>query len=89
MNAGSLARKARSVCGVSFPIAEFSDGNRENRSCCRACDAAVSRAYAKGGAEAARAFRDEARRNWKAPWSASGQKQTVAKVRRPHPQGAK
>lgn len=58
-------RKSCSVCGVIFPIDEFTYGNRENRSYCKLCDAAVSKAYAKGGTAAARAFREEQRRKWK------------------------
>jgi len=58
-------RKPCSVCGVIFPFEEFTYGNRENRSYCKSCDAAVSKAYAEGGTAAARAFREEQRSKWK------------------------
>ena len=65
MNSGIPSQKSCSVCGVSFPIEEFTYRSRENRSYCKVCDAAVSEAHAHGGAEAARAFREEQRRKWK------------------------
>jgi len=65
MNTYLTRRKSCSVCGVTFPIEEFTYGNRENRSYCKSCDAAVSKAYAQGGTTAARAFREEQRRKWK------------------------
>jgi len=65
MNTYPTRRKACSVCGVIFPIEEFTYGNRENRSYCKSCDAAVSKAYTKGGVARARAFREEQRRKWK------------------------
>ena len=52
------ASKACSICGKSFPLAEFTYGNRENRSYCRQCDRAEKQAYSQGGAEAARAYRE-------------------------------
>ena len=58
-------QKSCSICGVSFPMAEFSYGNREDRSYCKACDKGERAAKAKGGLEAARQFRDEKRRGWK------------------------
>jgi hypothetical protein len=58
------AQKSCSICGVSFPIAEFSYGNRENRSYCKACDKGEKAAYARGGVEASRQFRDEKQRAW-------------------------
>jgi hypothetical protein len=61
----TTTQKACSVCGISFPIDDFAYRSRENRSYCKSCDAAVSKAHAQGGAEAARAFRDEQRRKWK------------------------
>ena len=56
--------KVCSICGVSYPASEFTYGNRDNRSYCRACDKAEKAVYAKGGAEAARQFRDEQRIKW-------------------------
>jgi hypothetical protein len=63
MSASERAQKACSICGVSFPRAEFDYGNRSNRSYCQACNSAERAAYAQGGREAARAFRDEKRSN--------------------------
>jgi len=42
----------------------FSYGNRAKRSYCKTCDKAEKAAYAKGGAEAARMFRDEMLSKW-------------------------
>jgi hypothetical protein len=58
-------RKMCAICGVRFPIEEFHYGNRLNNSYCTACCKAHSEAYARGGTEATRRFRDEKRRNWK------------------------
>ena len=57
--------KACSICGKSYLVAEFSYGNRDNRSYCRACNKAEIAAYSAGGKEAARRFREEQRANWK------------------------
>jgi len=65
MDAAEPKRKACSICGVSFHRSEFEYGNRSNRSYCRACNKAEREAYSLGGAEAARAFRDEQRLKWK------------------------
>jgi hypothetical protein len=65
MHAYVANRKACSVCGTTFSIEEFNYGNRENRSYCRACSMAVSKAYSQGGSSAARAYREEQRRKWK------------------------
>ena len=59
------SHKCCSVCGCSFPLEEFTYGNRENRSYCGKCNAMDKQAYAQGGAEAARAFREGARAIWK------------------------
>lgn len=59
------SRKSCSICGKSFPLTEFSYGNRDNRSYCRACDKVEKAAYAKGGVEAARSYREEMRAKWK------------------------
>lgn len=58
-------RKSCSICGVSFPLAEFSYGNREGRSYCKSCNKAEKKAYAQGGVEAARKFREEMRGKWR------------------------
>lgn len=46
-------------------MTEFCYGNRENRSYCKTCDKAEKAAYSKGGTEAARAFREGQRSQWK------------------------
>jgi len=55
------SQKSCSICGVTYPTAEFSYGNRDNRSYCRSCDRAEKKAYRQGGTEAARKFREEMR----------------------------
>ena len=59
------AQKSCSICGASFPLKEFSYGNRDNRSYCQRCSKAERAAYVKGGREAARAFREAMRSKWK------------------------
>jgi hypothetical protein len=59
-----MNQRACSICGKTFPAAEFSYGNKENRSYCRACDKAEKSAYSAGGKEAARQFREEQRAKW-------------------------
>jgi hypothetical protein len=59
------SRKACSICGKSFPLSEFSYGNREGRSYCKPCSKAEKAAYARGGVEAARQFREKVRAKWK------------------------
>jgi len=58
--------KSCSICGKSYPATEFSYGNRDDRSYCRACNKAEKAAYATGGAEAARQFREKERAKWRA-----------------------
>jgi hypothetical protein len=58
-------QKSCSICGVSYPAGEFHYGNRTDRSYCRTCSAEEKRAYARGGAAAARAYRDDKRASWK------------------------
>jgi len=60
-----MEQKACSICGRSFPAAEFNYGNREDRSYCRACDKSEKAAYSAGGKEAARQFREEQREKWR------------------------
>ncbi len=57
--------KVCSICGNTFLAAEFSYGNKDNRSYCQACDKAEKAAYSAGGTEAAREFRDEQRATWR------------------------
>ena len=57
--------KVCSICGTSFPLDEFTYGNRDNRSYCKTCDKAEKAAYAQGGTEAAKRFRDERRKHWR------------------------
>jgi len=56
--------KSCSICGDWFPASEFHYGGKTKQSYCRTCNREVSAAYAKGGKEAARAFREEKRANW-------------------------
>ena len=57
-NGGS---KPCSICGARFPRSEFEYGNKSNRSYCRECDKLEKKAYADGGKEAARDFREKMR----------------------------
>ncbi len=59
------SRKSCSICGVDFPMAEFTYGRRENRSYCQSCNRAERKAYSKGGREAARRYREEMRATWR------------------------
>lgn len=61
----SDTKKSCSICGKSHPVSEFSYGNREERSYCQACNEADQAARAKGGAEAARKFKEEQQAKWK------------------------
>ena len=56
--------KGCSICGRSFPLDEFSYGQRANRSYCKACNRSEKSAYARGGMEAARQFREAMRSSW-------------------------
>jgi hypothetical protein len=56
--------KSCSICGQWFPTAEFDYGNKENRSYCRRCSKEEKRAYAQGGVEAAREYRNGQRATW-------------------------
>jgi hypothetical protein len=58
-------QKTCSICGVSFALREFTYGNRERRSYCQACSKAEKAAYARGGREAAHAYREAMRAKWK------------------------
>jgi hypothetical protein len=57
--------KPCSICGEWFPHAEFSYGNRDNRSYCRTCNREERVAYAEGGREGARQYREAMRAKWK------------------------
>jgi hypothetical protein len=61
------SRKSCSICGVDFPMPEFTYGKRENRSYCQSCNRAERRAYRHGGKEAARKFREDMRATWRKP----------------------
>jgi len=61
----NLSRKACSICGKSFPLSEFSYGNREGRSYCKQCSKAEKQAYTRGGVEGAQAYREAMRAKWK------------------------
>ena len=61
----SPSQKSCSICGKSYPVTEFSYGNRENRSYCRVCNKAEKAAYAAGGTMAAATFRQEQRAKWR------------------------
>lgn len=56
--------KSCSICGVWHPSANYEYGNRANRSYCSTCNKEERAAYAKGGAVAARAYREEKRALW-------------------------
>ena len=58
------SQKACSVCGKSFAIKHFTYHSRENRSYCQACSKGNDVAYAKGGREAAKEFREAMRATW-------------------------
>lgn len=58
-------QKTCSICNASFPLREFTYGNRELRSYCQVCNRAERAAYTQGGREAARAFREAMRGKWK------------------------
>lgn len=58
-------QKACSICGVVYASGEFAYGNKENRSYCRKCDKVEKAAYALGGADGARRYREEPRSKWK------------------------
>lgn len=57
--------KACSICGKWYPFSEFEYGNRENRSYCKKCNSEEKAAYAQGGVEAARQYREKMREKWK------------------------
>jgi hypothetical protein len=61
----SHSGKQCSICGKWNPLSEFTYGNRANRSYCRRCDKEEKAAYARGGVDAARAYRELKRVEWK------------------------
>ena len=63
--ANQPSQKSCSICGVSFPLAEFNYRSRENQSYCQSCDKLDMQARSQGGIEAARKFREEMRAKWK------------------------
>jgi hypothetical protein len=64
-NCMTHTRKGYSICGKPFKLNEFSYGKREGRSYCQQCSKAEKQAYARGGIEAARAYREAMRAKWK------------------------
>lgn len=56
--------KTCSICGEWSPYEEFQYGNRENRSYCQQCNREERAAYAEGGREGARQYRDAMRATW-------------------------
>ena len=56
--------KSCSICGTTYPEANFSYGNRENRSYCYACSKACAAEYKLGGKEAAQIYRENMRSKW-------------------------
>jgi len=58
------SEKRCSICGETYPIAEFSYGNRDNRSYCRVCNREEKKAYSQGGRESAKLYRDQKRKEW-------------------------
>ncbi len=57
--------KACSICGKWHRLEEYTYGNRENRSYCKTCNKEEKKAYGKGGAQAAREYRENERSKWK------------------------
>jgi hypothetical protein len=64
-NKNNLSGKMCSICGKWHSYEEYSYGNRENRSYCRICNKEEKAAYANGGVESARRYREEKRASWK------------------------
>lgn len=56
--------KSCSICGGWFQKAEFSYGNKDNRSYCQQCNKEEKMAYTQGGVEAARKYKKEKRESW-------------------------
>ena len=56
--------KRCSICGVLFPMSEFTYGSMENRSYCKSCFNAEPTISRRDGLEAARLFREDMRRKW-------------------------
>ena len=59
------AGKTCSICGEWYQIDEFTYGNRNNRSYCKACNKEERRIYSKEGLAAAIAFKERQRAKWK------------------------
>ncbi|MDI1243513.1 MAG: hypothetical protein PSX80_16505 [bacterium] len=60
----SGSAKLCSICGVSFPVEEFEYGGKQLNSYCTSCCRLHGQAYARGGSEATRQFREGMRKNW-------------------------
>lgn len=63
-NKKPTAGKSCSICGKWHAADEYIYGNKSNRSYCRVCDREEKAAYTKGGAEAARQYREAKRASW-------------------------
>jgi len=57
--------KACLICGKWHRLEEYTYGNRANRSYCKKCNKEEQAAYRKGGASAAREYRENKRSRWK------------------------
>jgi len=56
--------KTCSICNIWYKAQEYSYGNKEGRSYCRKCNREERQAYARGGKEAAKLFRETKRKEW-------------------------
>ena len=59
--------KTCSICNDWFNNLEFTYGNRENNSYCKNCNREHQAAYASGGSEATRIYRETKRAKWAKP----------------------
>jgi hypothetical protein len=59
------SEKQCSICGTVFPIEEFNYGGRTNNSYCKECRKGHGAAYARGGSEETRRFREQKWSEWK------------------------
>lgn len=61
----SAQGKPCSICGEWKRAEEFEYGNRPDRSYCKKCNMEDQAAYARGGKEAAREYRERHRAKWR------------------------
>lgn len=59
--------KTCSICNDWLENSEFTYGNRENNSYCKSCNREHHQAYASGGSEATRIYREAKRAKWAKP----------------------